>query len=54
MGSSAGFGGNGGNRGSGFGVGNKGKHLQNKFLLPIMNYDKRSSALVFKEDDEVL
>lgn len=50
MGSSAGFGGNGGNRGSGL----KGKHLQNKFLLPIMNYDKRSSALVFKEDDEIM
>lgn len=50
MGSSAGFG---GNRGSGL-VGSKGKHFQNKFLLPIMNYDKRSSALVFKEDDEVM
>lgn len=51
MGSSAGFG---GNRGSGLGGGSKGKHFQNKFLLPIMNYDKRSSALVFKEDDEVM
>lgn len=31
-----------------------GKQIQNKFLLPIMNYDKRASALVFKEEDGFL